>query len=309
MNSWILKILRCPLCLGSLTPQASTEASAEAALSCTDCGRVYPITEGVPRMAITSGASGEIARSFGFQWRVREKKWFECSTLYGLSAKEERRDFFDRLGISPEDLTGKTILDAGCGDGFLLRILGEYSTEVVGIDINSSIEIPYRRCRDFSNVAVIQADILAPPFFPETFDYVWCEGALVYAEDPRKAFGMLSDLVKPGGRLYVWVYPAERLSVYQRARDLLRIAHRAPYPLLLALCYALAVPVALAQRLLPRRFRTESIRSIAFAFFDNLSPRIQTRHAVTEVRGWFKEFGFSEVKQTGMIAMSATKVR
>lgn len=258
-------------------------------------------------MVTMPAASGEIAHSFGFQWQARAKGWFEHNTLYGLSVEEERRDFFDHLGIGPGDLAGKTILDAGCGDGFLLEVLGASPAEVVGIDINSSIEIPYRRCQHFSNITVIQADLLTPPFSPESFDYVWCEGVLVYTEDPRKAFGVLSNLVRPGGRLYVWVYPSERLSIYQRIRDLLPAAHRLPRSLLLPCCYGLAVPLALAQRFQSWRQRMDSVRSIAFGLFDNLSPRVQTRHTVAEVRGWFKEQGFSALQQTGMIGMSGTK--
>ncbi len=300
MNDRLLKILCCPLCRGPLT--------AETDLSCRHCRRVYPIINGIPRMVSTPRES-DIARSFGFQWRARAMGWFERDTLYGLSPEEECQDFAERLGIDPATLTGKTVLDAGCGDGFLLPLLGRLSAEVVGLDISSSIEISGSRCRDLSNITVIQGDILSTPFPPETFDYVWCEGVLIYTEDPQKAFGVLSDLVKPGGRLYVWVYPSEQLSVYQRTRDLLKIAHRLPGPLLLALCYALALPLTLARRLLHRRGRSESVRSSAFAFFDNLSPRVQTRHTVADVRGWFGEFRFSELKQTGMIGMSGTKGR
>jgi hypothetical protein len=52
----------------------------------------------------------------------------------------------------------------------------------------------------------------------------------------------------------------------------------------------------------------DSVRTIAFGLFDNLSPRVQTRHTVAEVRDWFEERGFSALKQTGMIGMSGTKV-
>jgi SAM-dependent methyltransferase/uncharacterized protein YbaR (Trm112 family) len=309
MNDWILKMLRCPLCRNPVLSSGSSDANPALALSCNQCGSLYPIVDGIPRMMVTTpGTAGEIARSFGFQWRVRAQGWFEHSTLYGLSSDEERRNFFDRLGISPEELAGKTILDAGCGDGFLLSILGQFSARVVGIDINSAIAIPHRRCRDFSNVAIIQADILTPPFSLESFDYVWCEGVLVCTDEPQKAFRALSDLVKPGGRLYVWVYPSERLSIYQRIRDLLRVAHHLPRPLLLPLCYVLAIPLALAQRLLARRERIESVQTIAFGLFDNLSPRVQSRHSVAEVRGWFEEQEFTNLKQTDLIGMSGLKV-
>lgn len=299
MTPGVLEVLRCPACESRVAP-------AGEAFRCAGCRRGYPVVNGVPRMVVDARGGGQIAQSFGFQWRARSRNLFEAGSLYGLSMEEERQSFFDGLGITPDQLAGKRVLDAGCGDGFLLRILGKYPAEVVGIDFNSSIEIPHQNCRHLSNVTVLQADILTPPFAAATFDYVWCEGVLVCTDDPRKGFQILSRLVKPDGRLYVWVYPSERLSIYQRIRDLVRVGHTLPRWLLLPLCYALALPLSMAQRL-RRRSRTEPIRAIAFALFDNLSPRVQTRHTVAEVGAWFEENGFSDLRQTGLIGMSGTR--
>src|SRR6185369_2241147 len=114
--------------------------------------------------------------------------------------------------------------------------------------------------------------------------------------------------VKPGGRLYVWVYPSERLSIYQRVRDAVRIGHRLPHGLLVPLCYGLALPLAVLRRF-RRAGSPDSVRTIAFALFDNLSPVVQTRHAAAEVRSWFEEHGFMDIKQNGYIGMSGTKGR
>jgi SAM-dependent methyltransferase/uncharacterized protein YbaR (Trm112 family) len=304
MRNDIMRLIRCPACGGHVANE-KTERYGERLL-CEACSEAYPVVNGIPRMALSTETSQKIASSFGFQWSARAKSHFERDTLYGLSPEAERRNFFDGLGIDPGDLDAKTILDAGCGDGFLLTLLGEYPVTAVGIDINTSIELAYQRTQRQRNVAVLQADIFAPPFPSEAFDYVWCEGVLVATEDPRKGFGALSRLVKPGGRLYVWVYPSERLSIYQRMRDLIRIGHRLPRALLMRLCYGLALPVALL-RMLRRHSQRESLRTVAFALFDNLSPVVQTRHTAAEVRSWFEEHGFVDVKQSGYIGMSGTK--
>ena len=131
----------------------------------------------------------------------------------------------------------------------------------------------------------------------------------MHTGDPRKGFQVLADLVKPGGRLYVWVYSSERLTIYQRIRDFLRVAHRLPRPLVLLASYLLAIPIALAKQLRGRMRGVDRISTIAFTMFDNLAPRVQTRHAAAEVRAWFEESGFSDLKQTGFIGMSGTKVK
>jgi len=179
----------------------------------------------------------------------------------------------------------------------------------VGIDISASARLAAKRCSDFSNVTVLEADLFSPPFLPESFDYVWCEGVLVHTDDPRKGFEIIADLVKPGGRLYVWVYSSEHLSVYQRIRDCLRVAYLLPRPLLLLISYLLAMPIAVAKRLRSQVGRADLFSTIAFTMFDNLAPRVQTRHPAAELRAWFEEAGFSNLKQTGFVGMSGTKAR
>jgi SAM-dependent methyltransferase/uncharacterized protein YbaR (Trm112 family) len=304
MKDEIADLIRCPRCGGRVIREA---ADRDQRLRCRTCDEAYPVEGGIPRMAVSTATSRKVAASFGFQWLARANTYFERDTLYGLSPDAERRNFLTGLAIEVADLSGKTVLDAGCGDGFLLTLLSQYPvTAAIGIDISASIDLAHERTRGQANAMVLQADIFAPPLATDAFDYVWCEGVLVHTEDPRKGFGALSRLVKPGGRLYVWVYPSERLSIYQRIRDIVRIGHRLPSALLVALCYALALPLT-ALRHLRRAGSAESLRTVAFALFDNLSPVVQTRHSVAEVRSWFEEHGFTDLKQTGSVGMSGTK--
>ncbi|MBI2524698.1 MAG: methyltransferase domain-containing protein [Candidatus Rokubacteria bacterium] len=318
MKTRTLRITVCPACLGPLRLAASEVVEDEiraGTLTCARCGAVFLIVRGVPRFVTQLGDRQQIAESFGFQWHVRGQGRFETGTLYGLSEDDERDGFFHALDRGPLDLEGKTILEAGCGDGFLLRILSKLPVDIVGIDINTSIDRTADACRGFANVSVLQADLLRAPFAPGTFDIVWSEGVIVCTADPREAFGSLASLVKPGGTLYVWVYPSERLSVYQRMRDLLVAPYRLPRPVLLYLCYLLAVPIYLLARPYAAWQRRRgvpvdakpSIGSVAFSLFDNLSPRYQSRHTTAEVRGWFEAFGFADVKQTGLIGMTGRK--
>jgi len=305
MKAEIASLIRCPRCGGRVVPEATDR---DERLRCKTCDEIYPVVAGIPRMAISTATSRKVAASFGFQWLARARTYFERGTLYGLSPDAERRNFLAGLDIDAADLQGKIVLDAGCGDGFLLTLVSQYPVTVVGIDISTSVDLAYERTRRQANAMVLQADIFAPPLAPEAFDYVWCEGVLVHTEDPRKGFGSLSRLVKPGGRLYVWVYPSERLSIYQRIRDIVRIGHRLPHAVLVPLCYALALPLTVLRRL-RHTGPAESVRTVAFAMFDNLSPIVQTRHSVAEVRSWFEEHGFTALKQTGHVGMCGTKVK
>lgn len=95
----------------------------------------------------------------GFQYtRVRYP-----GTPYGLSAEAERRNVFDPLGIEPGSVSDTLVLDAGCGDGSLPTVLAQQFAQMVGIDISASARLAAKRCRDFSNVTVLEADLFSPP--------------------------------------------------------------------------------------------------------------------------------------------------
>jgi len=301
----VREILRCPGCHDSLLDAQVETDGASRGFRCRSCGLVFPIRSGVPRMLASSAEADPAAQSFGFQWRARDSGVFETDTLYGLTKEQELSNFFNAYGIRPVDLRGKTVLDAGCGDGALLELISGHGAEIVGMDINTSVSVAYRRCKRLPNVMILQGDIFQPCFQAESFDFVWCEGVVVHTPSPEKAFRRVSRLVKPGGRLYLWVYPSDRLSIYQRIRDGLLISYLIPRPMLVAVCYFLALATLPAFRLTGRK---RSLRTIAFDLFDNLSPRYQWRYKEEEIRRWFTEAGFEDLRVTGYVGMSGRRV-
>lgn len=83
--------------------------------------------------------------------------------------------------------TISSILDVGCGGGFLLRYLNQsdYSGSYLGVDCsNVSLEEARKRfpCRDFR-----KADIEALPFADNAFDLVYARDVLIHTPDPNRA--------------------------------------------------------------------------------------------------------------------------
>src|SRR5436190_2111416 len=64
-----------------------------------------------------------------------------------------------------------------------------------------------RRCAGLANVALLQGSLLEPPFAPQSFDLVFSKGVVHCTPDPPGAVRRMAELVKPGGYLFVWVYP------------------------------------------------------------------------------------------------------
>jgi ubiquinone/menaquinone biosynthesis C-methylase UbiE len=279
------------------------EAQAKAYL-CASCNRAYPVVDGVPRMMVTAAGVEPAAASFGYQWSARNAGRFETETLYGLGSEQELGAFLKVLDMKVSEIKGKIILDAGCGDGALLSLLGEHGAHAIGIDINTSIAITHERCRQYPNVAVLQADIMRPCIRQQSVDILWCEGVIVHTSEPRNAFQVLARLVKPGGRLFLWTYSSERLTIYQRIRDWLVAPYLLPRPLLLVLSKVIAVALLPWMRATGRK---RSLSTLAFDLFDNLSPRYQWRYTEEEVRSMFREAGFVDLRSKGVIGIVGTR--
>ena len=112
-----------------------------------------------------------------------------------------RLDYIDaRAGIS-----GKRVLDVGCGGGILAESMAKRGAEVTGIDmgetplsvarlhkLESGVEVDYRR---------ITAEELAAAE-PESFDVVTCMEMLEHVPDPGSVIDACARLVKPGGHVF-----------------------------------------------------------------------------------------------------------
>lgn len=163
-------------------------------LTCGDCGAVFPIVDGIPRLLPPGGSEGP---DTGHRL-----------TQFEVAAPEFEENFRDLLQpLSPEVFIGKTVLDAGCGFGRHTFFAARYGAEVVGVDTSeAAVKAAAHNLRDSVRAHVVQGDVERPPFRRSAFDLVYSFGVLHHLADPPKAFRALDELVKPGGRLSVWAY-------------------------------------------------------------------------------------------------------
>ena len=128
-----------------------------------------------------------------------------------LRPEEDRATFRNRTGFTPEDLAGRTVLDGGCGMGRYLRVAAEAKPQLlVGLDLSGAVTAARDLTRDLPGVDVVQGDLLRPPFAAGSFDRIYSLGVLDHTPDPRAAFLSLASLLKPKGRIVIWVYPREK---------------------------------------------------------------------------------------------------
>jgi SAM-dependent methyltransferase len=262
----------------------------------------------------------QYAGSFGFEWNLFDRTQLDQaphqpsevvsypSGLVTRKGQESHDMFYYKTGLKREELRGKRVLDAGCGTGRFAAVAAEAGADVVACDLSLAVEACQKNLGDRPNVQVLQADIFRLPFAPESFDVIYSLGVLHHTPDTRKAFLCLPPLLKPGGKLCVWVYdkqawrgllpPYYFMSDFYRrwtsrwsAERLLKFAHfRARmYPLV-------RIPVLgiFFERLWPGSAHPDPDWRVLDTF-DWYSPVYQWKHTDEELAGWFAEAGLTEV--------------
>jgi len=112
-----------------------------------------------------------------------------------------RLDHIDHIAT----LSGKTVLDVGCGGGILAESMAKRGARVTGIDLaekplkvaqlhllESGLQVDYR---------MIAAEELARDA-PHRFDIVTCMEMLEHVPDPGATVKACAELVKPGGHVF-----------------------------------------------------------------------------------------------------------
>ena len=145
---------------------------------------------------------------FGFQWNH-----FAKSQLDSANGTTRSRDtFLEKTGFTLQELRGKRILDAGCGMGRFAEIALEAGAEVHAVDLSAAVEAARANLGGRGNISFYQGDILNLPFVPGTFDYIYSIGVLHHTPSTKLAFQSLVPLLRPGGRIAIWVYSTKLRS-------------------------------------------------------------------------------------------------
>ncbi len=290
----VAAILRCVTCEGRL------EVRGEG-LVCAGCCRKYPEINGV----IRSVEEQQYAGSFGFQWQIHAR-----TQLDSKESDRSEQSFRQRTGFEPEDLAGKLVLDVGCGMGRFADVATRWGAYVVGIDLSVAAEVAARNLAG-RDATIFQADVFHLPFAPESFDFIYSIGVLHHTPDCEQAFKMLPRLLKPGGRIAIWLY--SRYNAWYRMSDIYRkVTRRMPARVLYSLCYGVVPLYGIHQALkriplvgrpasgalaymAPMSFHPDRIWRILDTF-DWYSPWYQSKHTYEEVFRWFESCGLENLR-------------
>jgi 2-polyprenyl-3-methyl-5-hydroxy-6-metoxy-1,4-benzoquinol methylase len=145
--------------------------------------------------------------------------WGQLSDFirYNPGARHRRRHVFKLL----ETTTFQSLLDVGCGNAELLRLLEErfLHKQYCGLDLSDTVvaanaeHLPHMR---FATGNIDDADVQLSTFgHPDGFDVVLCTEVLEHLNHPEAALSRLGRACKPGGTVIVTcptghVFPTEK---------------------------------------------------------------------------------------------------
>lgn len=258
-------------------------------------GKLWPIERGIPRFV----ADDKYVGSFSFEWNTHPQTQLDSANDSRVRSEQTLRD---KTGLSPEDVSGKLVLDAGVGAGRYSEVLARWNGRVIGVDLSFAVEASHQNLSKYPNVRIAQADIFKLPFAPETFDLIVSIGVLHHTPDTEQAFRSLVPLLKPGGTICIWVYP--HAGDYAMRNHWIPFTRNIPNAPFYRFCRRF---VRLTQRfpespltrylggVFPVSAQTFGQENDILDTFDSYSPYFHGTHTPEEVEGWFRDAGLIEV--------------
>lgn len=123
-------------------------------------------------------------------YALRSITWQLACKYYGAGVTKLRGDIEDFIISNIE--TGSTVLDVGCAEGNLTRVIARKARAVVGIDLDEAYIQGIDKKEDgFKNVTFIRADILNTEF-KDIFDTVVLVHAIEHLDDSARVLEKLS---------------------------------------------------------------------------------------------------------------------
>jgi SAM-dependent methyltransferase len=238
---------------------------------------------------------------FGEQW----VRFTDNSGYYGSLALFE--DIVAPL-LSASDVSGREVADIGSGTGRIVDMLLAAGAErVTAIEPSRAFEVLSQRfagdarvhCWQMSGDAIAE---LGP------FDLAVSFGVLHHIPDPLPVVKAAYSALRPGGRLFAWLYGREGNGAYLAFVQPMRaLTKRLPDPMLdgvvraldlplaayIALCRRLPLPMADYMREHLGKLDTDKRR---LTIFDQLNPAYAKYYRKAEVEALFAAGGFTDIQ-------------
>ncbi len=274
----------------------------------------YPIVRGIPRFVPYE--DDNYSSSFGFQWN--RAKWsrvqFEAENV-GKPMAGWTRTMWEKItgdNDRQQDLSGKVLLDIGCGPGRFVDVARDKGARMIGLDYSSAVEAAEVNFKDDPEVCICQADALSPPIRKNSMDGAYSIGVLHHTPSPKEGVARAYDCIKPGGWFAISVYAVGTYYNFRSVNLVRRMMKLlwpwfGPTPALIYtyLTVYLLYPFDRYSPMLRNFFGYflphQPLADINWSLldtFDSVTPSYQSAHTSYEVFNWFKQVGFRTIEPT-----------
>jgi trans-aconitate methyltransferase len=224
---------------------------------------------------------------FDEQWAnfMKEENFTVHKGAFDFTDKRAK-EFLKITGIKPwykkdSVIKGGICLDAGCGPGrwtYGMQRLG--AARVDSFDISPEA---IKRCKEINpNAYVFDIWDLKPN---PAYDFVLSWGVLHHTKDTRTAFSKVASQVKKGGMLHVMIYNKVNDRYYNGFRgDTCLEKHK------------VWVEMTMEEKITLCKEKVRTVGSDIHGWFDAFNPEFNWSHSTDEVKKWFEEEGFTDIK-------------
>ena len=135
--------------------------------------------------------------TFGFEW----------TKIDGFVGKEamSHGHIFGRFFLPKNFFDGKTVVDVGCGNGRIGRLIAPMCKEYIGCDLSESV-YAFPSYLNTNNITLVRASGTNLPLEDESIDVSICWGVLHHMDEPFKGLDELMRVTKPGGEILIFIY-------------------------------------------------------------------------------------------------------
>lgn len=170
------------------------------------------------------------ARKIGREWRFSRSaliNWLSAGDSQAYSASEgELKEFFNQVAPEWEEISRKyydqsiknrimdmgilkkdmTVVDIGCGDGYISRAISGMVEKVIAIDISSRmLEQLNRKALEsgIKNIETMETEAQEVPLADSSVDMVFASMFLHHIDEPEEIIREVYRIIKPGGTVVV----------------------------------------------------------------------------------------------------------